>query len=373
MFYQKILIFNLQPITTQPVKRQSWIDYARGIAIMLVLYRHVFAGIKNSGISVADFLYLEHSNIIFFSFRMPLFFIVSGVFVAASFAKRGMKEFIRAKWKTILYPYFLWGGLQITLQLIFPEFVNNPPEVSSYLYLLYLPREIEQFWYLYALFNVSVLYAILKYPVGLKAWHHIVLGLGMFFSSTYCYQHDIIIGFLGDILHYYVFIALGDIIHKFVRNPKNIPLFQSWKVFLLLLLPFLFSQFYFLLLNLQYPDYNYQYVEYFRPLQFIPIALIGCAFIVSISFLLQRYKAVIWLRVLGRHSLYIYVSHVLVFASLRVFMMRVLGIENVPFLLITGIAAGLAIPVLLYKIATYINMQWIFSLEDSQKKFTVNT
>src|ERR1700730_9130577 len=94
--------------------RLTWIDYAKGIAIILVLYRHVFEGIKASGIAIEKYISLEHANIMFFSFRMPLFFIVSGIFVASSLHKRGLKDFIATKMKTILYPYFLWGALQIT-------------------------------------------------------------------------------------------------------------------------------------------------------------------------------------------------------------------------------------------------------------------
>ena len=140
--------------------RQTWIDYARGIAIILVLYRHVFEGIKNSGLPVLEYAFLEQANILFFSFRMPLFFIVSGIFVAGSLYKRGFGKFVETKARTILYPYFLWGIIQITLQIIMSNWVNSQRTAADYLLLFYLPRGLEQFWYLYALFNVSVLYAL---------------------------------------------------------------------------------------------------------------------------------------------------------------------------------------------------------------------
>lgn len=338
-----------------------------------MLYRHAFEGLKNTGINVDDYLYLEHSNIIFFSFRMPLFFIVSGIFLSASFAKRGMKKYIETKAKTILWPYFLWGSLQITLQLIFSQYVNHPPEATSYLYLFYLPREIEQFWYLYALFNVSVLYVFFKYTLKLKPWQNIILGLVMFYITAYCYQRNIILGFVQDFLHYYIFIVLGDFIHKFMRKPENIRIFQSWKLFLALIIPFVATQTYFLLQNMKFPESKYQHVEYFTPFIFLPIALTGCAFIISLCFLFQRYHRPDWLRVLGKHSLYIYVAHVLVFASLRVFMMRVLNINNVPVLLVSGVVAGLIVPVWMYKISVKLNMQWVFSLEERNKKFDTNS
>lgn len=341
-------------------------DYAKGIAIILVLYRHVFEGIKNSGIDVSHYMFLEEWNIIFFSFRMPLFFIVSGIFVSSSFAKRGIKKFIQTKMRTILYPYFLWGVIQISLQLIFSQYVNGPISLSSYLDLLYLPREIEQFWYLYALFNVTVLYVILKYYAGLKSWHNLLLGILLFLLSALLYQKNIIVGFVSDIFHYYIFIALGDFISNFIRNRKRWNLFESWRLFVLLLFPFIFSQIYFLYANIRFPENKYQYVEYFNPLVFLPIALIGCAFVINVSFILQKNSKAKWLRVLGKHSLYIYVAHVIVVASLRVLLTRVFDVYNIPVLLVTGILVGLTIPVLLFKIAIKINTPWIFTLENNK-------
>ncbi len=356
-----------QQTLNHTAKRQSWVDYAKGIAIILVLYRHVFEGIKNSGIDISKYIFLEEWNIVFFSFRMPLFFIVSGIFVSSSFVKRGMGQFVKTKLRTILYPYFLWGIIQVTLQLIFSPYVNGRIDFYNYLDLLYLPREIEQFWYLYALFNVTILYVLLKYGLGLKPVYHLVLGLAMFLLSAYFYRNNIIIGFVSDILHYYIFITVGDVLAKFIRDKKNLELFQSWRLFFIFILPFVLSQVYFLYANIQYPNTKYQYVEYFNPLVFLPIAIIGCAFVISLSFILQKYSNAKWLEVLGRHSLYIYVAHVIVAASLRTVLTRVFNIYSVPVLLLSGIIFGLIVPVLLYKFAVRINMPWIFTLENRRK------
>ncbi len=78
-----------------------------------------------------------------------------------------------------------------------------------------------------------------------------------------------------------------------------------------------------------------------------------------------------WLDVLGRHSLYIYVAHVIFLAATRIFMVRVLNITNVPVLLIFGIAGGLLLPVVLYKIAIKLKMPWLFTLEKDERQQTV--
>ncbi len=345
------------------VKRQGWIDYARGIAIILVLYRHVFEGIKQAGVPVARYLSVEYANIMFYSFRMPLFFIVSGFFVASSLRKRSMQEFISTKARTILYPYFLWGALQITLQIAFSGYVNANREQMDYALLLYSPRQVGQFWYLYALFIVSVLYALGRAFLKIPAWLNLVIGLIMFYVSTILFRNDTNVWFLSDILHYYVFFAVGDLAGEFMTNPDSKRFLESNKILLLLLLPFIGLQSWYLYQNLKNPTAYYDYVEYQLPFVFLLISLIGCAFIILLSHMLERKQLAGWVRMLGEHSLYIYVAHVMVMAGVRIFMMHVLHINHLPTLLITGIAAGLIVPVLLYKLSKKLNMEWLFSLK----------
>lgn len=343
--------------------RLNWIDYARGIAIILVVYRHVFEGIKESGIPVHNYLFLEYANIFFFSFRMPLFFIVSGVFIAMSLKKRGIQSFIETKARMILYPYFVWGFLQLTLQMIFTKYTNGHPTPSSYLHLFYLPRELAQFWYLYALFNVSVLYALSKQILKLSAFQNFIIGLLFFYLSSLVYQQDIKIGFVSDILHNYIFFAIGDLVSSFLLDKKYHPYFESGKTVGLMFLPFVVAQVYFLFQNLQQNTSKYMFVEYYQPFIFLLIAITGCAFIICLTFYLQKKDIFKWLPGLGRHSLYIYVAHVIAFAAVRILFSKFLGIQNVPVILLCGIAAGILAPLLLYKVAVRMNMRWIFTLE----------
>lgn len=344
-------------------ERQQWIDYARGIAIILVVYRHVFEGIKNSNLPVFDYIYFEHANTLFFAFRMPLFFVVSGMFVTTSLAKRGIKKFIENRARTILYPYFVWGALQITIQIVLSNWVNAHRTISDYLYLFYLPRGLEQFWYLYALFNVSVLYAFSRVILKNNVWVNLTLGVIFLLLSAYIGKNEINVGFVSDILHYYLFYAIGDLIGRFIRDKNNRELLESWKLIGVLLIPFILTQWYFLQRNLNYHNGLYDYVENYEPLRYLVIAITGVAFTLALSFVLQRKRWIPWLHVLGRHSLYIYVAHVIVLAATRIFMVKVLGITYVPVLLFVGIAMGLILPVLAFKLAEKLKMPWIFSLE----------
>lgn len=347
--------------------RLTWIDYARGIAIILVVYRHSFEGIKQAGLNVEPYIFLEYANILFFSFRMPLFFIVSGIFVTLSLQKRGLTKFIETKARVILYPYFLWGALQITIQIIFSNYTNYNTTFKSYLDLFYQPRELAQFWYLLALFNVTVLYVIAKTKFKISITLNIIIGLLMFYASTIVFHKSLNIGFLSDILHNYIFIALGDAISKQMTNRKNFKYFESWKILGLLFIPFMLSQIFFLIQNLNSEVPKYMFVEYYRPLWFLFISLMGCLFIINLSFVLQKYKLISWLHVLGRHSLYIYVAHVIAFAGVRILLTKVLHFEYVPGVLFFVILAGLVFPVILYKISERLGWYWLFTLKKDNK------
>ncbi len=347
--------------------RLKWIDYARGIAIMLVCYRHVFEGSKEAGIPVGNYQFLEYFNIFLYSFRMPLFFILSGLFISASMQKRGLKLFIESRARTILYPYFVWGVLQFTLQMLFTKYTNYHPTAASYLDLLYRPRECAQFWYLYALFNVSVLYSFSKYVLKISVVNNIILGIVFFYISALIYQRNISTGLLFDILHYYIFFSIGDLASRYILDEERQKTFGSVKLLALSLIPFAAGQVYFLLENLNHSTRKYMHVEFYQPFVFLLIALIGCFFVINLTFFLQKKDILRWITVLGRHSLYIYVAHVIVFAFTRIVLHKFFGIQNVAVIILTGMASGLLVPVLLYRLAVRLNIAWIFTLEQSRK------
>ena len=106
--------FNLPVIQKS---RLQWIDYLRGIAIILIVYRHVLVGIQRGNIEMPEIL--VSANMVFYSFRMPLFFILSGIFISRSLAKKSLNQIIGIKFENLFYPYLIWCFIQISLQIFF--------------------------------------------------------------------------------------------------------------------------------------------------------------------------------------------------------------------------------------------------------------
>ena len=333
--------------------RLPWVDYLRGIAIILVVYRHALIGIERSGITIPS--YLVNANMTFYSFRMPLFFIVSGIFISGSLAKKTVKQLAFIKFENLLYPYLIWVIIQITLQIFLTGFVNSDRGLKDYSYILYNPQVLDQFWYLPALFNATIIYILVKTQLKPPAWTQLIFGLVFYFLSFQIHN----ISMLSDWMKFYFFFALGDIItrlffkdstQRFLKNPWTllsvIPVFALTQIFYL-------SQ-----------EEKYYQGNFTGQTEFLIIALIGCASMFILAFRLQALKILSFLRVLGYHSLYIYVMHVLVIAFMRLLLTKLLGINNPEFLLCCGIAAGVTIPVVFYNLLVRNNIGWwLFSLK----------
>ena len=355
----KDFLFNAREILGK--SRYPWVDYARGICIILVVYRHVFEGLSSLDLDIESYPLLKYFNIFFFSFRMPLFFIVSGAFFLASLRRKSPNDYIQNRFSTLFYPLMVWGVLQVTLQLAFAQYVNADREPMDYLRLVTDPRRIEQFWYLNALFFVSLLYTVLTVYGKFKPWHHLLVGAVLFGVAEYAFFTKVNIGFLFDLFFFYIFFAIGDIVADVLLNPRNYKILTSRWLFLGLLPVFFVLQHSFTRLNMDAND-DY-YVQYQLPMIYILCALVGGAFVISVSFMLQKFDAMRWLRVIGYHSLFIYVMHLMVSSLTRNILVRVAGVANFPLLLTIGIIAGIVVPVIIYNVAIRMGAWWLFSLK----------
>lgn len=76
-----------------PGERKKYIDYAKGIGIILMIMGHIGFGQK--------------FDIWIHSFHMPLFFVISGVLYRKP---DDMRQHIRKRIRSLLVPYTCWGG-----------------------------------------------------------------------------------------------------------------------------------------------------------------------------------------------------------------------------------------------------------------------
>jgi fucose 4-O-acetylase-like acetyltransferase len=322
--------------------RYAWVDYAKGIAIIFVVYRHVLYGLLYSGVTATPVM--MDANEMLYGFRMPLFFFLSGLFFASSLQKRGAQDFLLAKINTLLYPYVLWCFIQLTLQIIFSEYTNFKRGIGNYIDILIHPRGMLQQWYLFALFNVSVLYLFNHVVLRLKPPVQVLLGLVFLGLIPYVGT----ISTLSDVMMFYIFFCLGHITAPyFFREKVQQQLASGYKA--LLLLPvFILAQYY----SMKHPGMN-MYL-------FSALAMLGALLVIMISFLLARYKLMMFLQTLGHYSLYIYLLHLGIIFLLRVALLRT-GLDiSMPVLTLILMTAGILLSIILYRVCLLLHMEFLF-------------
>jgi fucose 4-O-acetylase-like acetyltransferase len=338
--------------------RMPWVDYLRGIAILLVVYRHVLVGLQRSNFTIP--VGLINANMIFFSFRMPLFFILSGMFINSSIIKRSLKQLAFIKFENLLYPYLVWAFIQITLQILLSRFTNSDRGLKDYLLIFYEPRGLDQFWYLPALFNTTMIYILVKVKLKATSWVQLLLGAALYLTSPYIRG----LSMVSDWMEFYIFFAVGDALSSFFFKKKSQDFLKKYSTFLLVIPLFTIAQFYYLSHStVYYSD------DHMGKLAYLPIVFIGCFSMFVLAFRLQNWNILKFLRVLGFHSLFIYVMHVIISAFTRIVLIHLFGINNPYLLLIGGIATGVTIPVIIYNLLIKDNVgRFLFSLSKHPKK-----
>lgn len=346
-------------------------DYLRGIVIILVVYHHTFLGMERSGIDLPKTV--GDANMMFYSFRMPLFFIISGIFVSVALASKTIKTIIWNKFNALLYPYIIWSFLQITLQIALSRYTNSDRTYSDYLYILYQPKQIDQFWYLPALFNATIVFLFIKSRFKIKAGYHLLLGVAFFLFAPFVSFNSL----LSNWMRFYIFFVLGDILSGYLLDRK----FQAQlkrPVFFLAILPvFIAAQYYYFhrigvrsLENDSASLYSNYTLYCFYEISFLVTCLVGCVTFILLSFQIERWNRLKWLRIVGFHSLYIYIMHVIIVAFVRIFFTRFSGIHNPVIILMTGICFGVVIPIIFYNLVGRKYLWFLYSTKkpDRQNK-----
>jgi fucose 4-O-acetylase-like acetyltransferase len=114
-------IQTLDPITA-PI-RSNAVDIVKGFAILLVTYEHTGQGMAARGWWTTPSR--DFSNLFVYSFHMPAFFFVAGLFVAGSIKRRGPKDFILDKSQTLLYLYLAWAVFLSAIEPFITRFKNS--------------------------------------------------------------------------------------------------------------------------------------------------------------------------------------------------------------------------------------------------------
>ena len=283
-------------------ERNAWVDYAKAIGIILVVYGHVARGVFNAGLPMDQDEYLLVDSVIY-SFHMPLFFFLSGLFFYDSLVKRGKAGLIINKVDTIIYPFIVWSLLQGLIEVVLSNYTNGDVTLGQVFSLLWSPRA--QFWFLYALFLVFVVCSF----VYAKASRRYFLPLLLVFGVLGIWFNEIKAYFLAR--HVPLTLLLGA---SFVAGQYlfHVTFGLSWEV---------------------------------GGWPVLSLATVSILFVVALSMWLGRLRMA-WLLFIGASSMTIYLMHILAGSGVRVILGSFMGIDSIAVHLIVGTLVGLAAPLL---------------------------
>lgn len=334
--------------------RDLSIDIARGIAISLVVLAHLNRGLFAAGILDPDG-WAGKVDLWLYSFFIPLFVFLSGLFIVRSVQRQGTKRYLLARVSELLWLYLVWSLINGLLQVFLDRYTSGTTNLSM-VFALWWPQGT--MWFLPSLAFALVVVAIAA-PWKSKLRASIVLlALLIVALTTWTAFTSWPLEWLNPGLSF--FLALGAVIgHS--RVTQAISAAKIWQLAavvvatLALMLGLLAAGAGVPTAAIQTPDS--------LPSRMLGVtcAIIGVAMTVAFSGLIAR--SLPWLGgpfgLLGQRSLPIYVSHTIFTAGARTLLVA-LGVSWVPAFELLGLTAGLIGPLLLYVVSQRLKFTWLF-------------
>jgi fucose 4-O-acetylase-like acetyltransferase len=343
-------------MTTEPIEagleglptadRDRWVDVARGFGIALVVYGHTMRGLFGANIADGEGILLFVDRFIY-AFHMPLFFFLSGLFLAA---RPGESAFglIRRHVLKLGYVYVIWSTAQLALQVVMSDHTNSAVGWSSLWTILIVPPM--QFWFVYALL-VQALWLGLLDRAGVTPLVSLLIAAVLFVTAPF-----VPLGSWSVLHHarsFLPFTALGLLMGReglgALSAQQRLPLALC-----------AVAGFAAVTLAIDVAP------EGLGETSDLPVSLAGVVAAVCLCALWSRAGSRIGrhssavLAELGKCSLAIYVAHTIASAGVRIGLQKVMHVDDPLTHAVLGTIAGLAVPVGLYRAARRYNFPYPF-------------
>ena len=315
-------------------KRLDWVDMAKGLSIFLVvmMYAASSVGEDTGGVGVL------HWAIAFATpFRMPEFFLISGLFLS-QVIDRPWRTFADRRVVHYLYFYALWAVIHIVFKV--GLLAANPVGALEYL----AWAVIEPYGVLWFIYMLAVVSAVTKLMHSLRAPVWAVFGVAAILQMSAVHTGSYLIDqFCAYFVYFYAGYVLAPQLFRLANwatDHAGLALagLAAWAIVNGALV---FS-----------PGFRMDPIHPVMGLAALPgvhliLALVGTSALCVIAALLTRLPWMNWLRWLGAKSLIVYVAFVLPMGIARTILVK-LGIDEPTVLSLITMAVAIVSPLVLY-------------------------
>jgi uncharacterized membrane protein YcfT len=325
---------------TQANARVDWVDYAKGICIVMVVMMHSVLGVELAA-GQTGFM---HAVVMFAKpFRMPDFFLISGLFLPLVI-DRDWRTYLDRKVVHFVYFYVLWVTIQFGFKA--PSFAAE--QGWGHVGLLYLESFIEPFgtlWFIYLLPIFFVVIKLTRHAPAILVWTAAALlesahvATGWTAIDEFCARFVYI--YSGYLFADYVF-ALSDR----ARAHPSLALagLALWALVNGGLVALGVSEW---------------------PIISLALGLCGACAIITIGTLLARMHWLNFLRFCGEHSIVIYLAFFLPMASTRTLLLKTGIVPDIGLVSLTVTVVGVAGALLIWRVALWAHAYFLFERPDA--------
>lgn len=325
-------------------QRVDWVDAAKGICIIMVVMIHSTLGVE---LAAGQEGWLHYVVAFARPFRMPDFFLISGLFVGLTI-DRSWRRYIDRKVVHFAYFYILW----LTIQFAFKAPGMALENGWSYPLSFYLEAFIQPFGTLWFIYLLPIFLVFTRLVKAVPMW--LVFALAALIEVLPVATGSVILDeFAARFVYFFAGYMFSELIFAYARWVRAHPagfglLCVGWALVhgFLVFTPAPAALAAFLQPDLGYTGATGGISE--LPFVSLALGLAGCAFVVGLAAVVSLPDPMRWLVWLGEHSIVVYLAFFLPMAATRVFLLKTGIIGDVGTMSALTTIAGVAGAVIIY-------------------------